>query len=385
MTFSKGQVRILCVGRDMRGGGAERVQATLLRFLNRDRFLLTAAYMSREGVLSAELPADVRAIYGNFGRASRMAAAHQFFKRLVALARQHDVIFGMQEGSPIYFAVLAALVTRRPAIGWIHNLWSRLALSAGIWNRPASKCLYPLAKSIICVSHKVQADLTAMKPELRPKLHVLANPLDTATISNQAHQAAPEWVHSWWTGKKILACGRLTRQKGFDLLLEGIAALRQKGLNCRLVILGEGEERSALLERTHALGLSDRVLLPGFYPNPYPIFKVADVFVLSSRFEGLGMVMLEAMVLGVPVVAFNCEGGGPEEILGDGSSGLLVEPLHTQQLADGVERLLFDHSFRSRCVVAASQKVRQYDAPLVARRFEDLFVHTVCDARSNLS
>jgi glycosyltransferase involved in cell wall biosynthesis len=116
--------------------------------------------------------------------------------------------------------------------------------------------------------------------------------------------------------------GRLTRQKAFDVLIRAFVEVR-KDHRARLMILGEGDERPALEGLVNKYGLEQDIILPGFVPNPYPYMAHAAAFVLSSRWEGLPTVLVEAMALGAPVISTDCP-SGPREILLDGKYGQLV-------------------------------------------------------------
>jgi glycosyltransferase involved in cell wall biosynthesis len=136
----------------------------------------------------------------------------------------------------------------------------------------------------------------------------------------------------------VLAVGRLTAQKAFDVLIQAFARVRKTRL-ARLLILGEGEERSALEAMIRQFGLAQDIGLPGFVPNPYPYMAHAALFVLSSEFEGLPTVLVEAMSVGTPVIATDCP-SGPREILMDGRHGQLVPMGDPIALADAIETTL---------------------------------------------
>ncbi|NJS16372.1 MAG: glycosyltransferase [Nostocaceae cyanobacterium CSU_2_110] len=120
----------------------------------------------------------------------------------------------------------------------------------------------------------------------------------------------------------FLAVGRLTEQKDFSTLIKAFSLVRKEKL-ARLIILGEGEARGQLEATIKNLGISEDVLLPGFTDNPYAYMYNANAFVLSSRWEGLPTVLIEAMACGCPVVATDCP-SGPQEILAAGKYGELV-------------------------------------------------------------
>jgi glycosyltransferase involved in cell wall biosynthesis len=152
-------------------------------------------------------------------------------------------------------------------------------------------------------------------------------------------------------------------QKDFTTLLDAVA---QAGRSTRLqlVILGEGPERSRLEDHAVSLGIAERVQFPGFLANPYPVLARARVFVSSSRFEGFGIAIVEAMTLRVPVVATDCR-SGPAEILGHGSFGRLVPVGDSAALAAAIGAALADPG----PVAEAARSATEYDVARVADRY----------------
>ncbi|MEF8823758.1 MAG: glycosyltransferase [Desulfohalobiaceae bacterium] len=200
------------------------------------------------------------------------------------------------------------------------------------------RLLYPWADGIIAVSDGVADDLAAVTHIPRSGISVLANPVITPELHRMAAQ---ESLSEWFSRAEpalIVAVGRLTRQKGFDVLLSAFAELLRHR-RASLLILGEGPERQKLERQAEELGLGDRVHLPGFDANPYAYLARADLFVLSSRFEGSPNVLKEALALGTPVVATDCR-SGPREILKDGRYGPLVPVDDPKSLAEAMERVL---------------------------------------------
>jgi glycosyltransferase involved in cell wall biosynthesis len=200
------------------------------------------------------------------------------------------------------------------------------------------RLLYPWADGIIAVSEGVADDLAAVTQIPRSKISVLANPV----ITPELHRLAAEDPANEWFSRaepaRIVAVGRLTRQKGFDVLLSAFAELLRHR-RASLLILGEGPERQRLERQAEKLGLRDRVHLPGFDPNPYSHMARADLFVLSSRFEGSPNALKEALALGTPVVATDCR-SGPGQILQNGRYGPLVPVEDPHALAEAMERAL---------------------------------------------
>ncbi|MDH3469616.1 MAG: glycosyltransferase, partial [Gammaproteobacteria bacterium] len=206
----------------------------------------------------------------------------------------------------------------------LHNTYS--ILYAGDPNRDNKVAklhkYFSRCAGIIAVSRGVAADfveLTGVPSEL---VQHIPNPVITPAVYELSDQPV---AHPWLRNKTlpvILAAGRLREQKNFPLLLTAFAAL-QTSQKCRLIILGDGPQRSQLETLITTLRIQDCVSLVGQVANPYNYMKQANLFVLSSNFEGLGNVLVEALALGTPVVSTDCR-NGPSEILQDGQYGTLV-------------------------------------------------------------
>lgn len=157
----------------------------------------------------------------------------------------------------------------------------------------------------------------------------------------------------------FLAAGRLDQQKGFDLLLEAFRSVARQYQEIDLIIAGEGEERANLEQQRAALGLANRVLLPGAVENMTSAMRGALAFVLSSRFEGFPNVLTEAMSLGKAVLAFDCR-TGPGELIAHGRDGLLVKPEHAETLAKAMLDLYRNPELRAELGKNAGRKMRAF-------------------------
>ena len=198
------------------------------------------------------------------------------------------------------------------------------------WVKP----FYPWAHAIVVVSKGAADDLMrCVEPPAR-KVHVIYNPIVTPDLF---HRAEAPLSHAWFQPGQppvILGVGRLTLQKDFPTLLRAFAIV-QAQRPARLMILGEGELRAELEHLAAQLGIKDKLALPGFVENPYPYLKGAAVFVLSSRWEGLPTVLVEALALGTPVVSTNCP-SGPAEVLAECNYGKLVPIGDVESMAQAI-------------------------------------------------
>ncbi len=178
-------------------------------------------------------------------------------------------------------------------------------------------------------------------------------------------------------GPVVMAVGRFSEEKGFAMLIEAFARSGLGGGGWRLVILGEGPDRSALEEQVRGTGLQDRVLLPGLVPDPEIWLQHAEIFVLSSLYEGFPNALLEAMGCGVAAIAFDCP-SGPGEIIQHGRSGLLVPAADVEALAKAVAALAEDPQRRRELGRSARAEVGvRFALPAIVKQWEAL-VRSVC-------
>lgn len=229
-------------------------------------------------------------------------------------------------------AIRAAVVARRLAgvqtriVGRLGtNLSAALEGRAGLsrWMRTAPmRWIYPVVDKVVCVSEGVLEDTARLAGLTAGQLTVIRNPVVTPRLGELAGESVDHaWAHDD-SVPLILGAGRLTEQKDFDTLVRAFAIVRG-ARPARLVILGDGRLRSKLEARINELGLKDDVALPGFTSNPYAWMARADLFVLSSAWEGSPNVLTEALALGIPSVSTDCP-SGPREVLADGRFGPLV-------------------------------------------------------------
>jgi glycosyltransferase involved in cell wall biosynthesis len=215
----------------------------------------------------------------------------------------------------------------------------------------AYKVLYPSADAIIAVSEGVRRHLVEDLGIPDSLIKVVYNPVDSEEIVRMSREPVAE---PWLDGNSvpvILAAGRLFPEKGLDLLLDAFRLVLDRR-QARLVILGEGVLRDSLTEQVERLGLGGKVRMPGFVDNPFAYMARAHLFVLSSRREGFGNVLVEALACGCPVVSTDCP-GGPREILEDGRWGTLTPTGDREALARAIQEALDKNADRRRLLERA--------------------------------
>jgi glycosyltransferase involved in cell wall biosynthesis len=211
---------------------------------------------------------------------------------------------------------------------------------------------YRWSDVIVCVSEGVQHDFRCRFPSLAGKLRVIYNPVPIEEILVKAGESRSG--HPWLDEKEdpvVLALGRFVPQKDFACLIQSVAIARDR-CSCRLILVGDGVLRESLLNLVGELGITDYVRIVGHQDNPYKLMKNADVVAVSSRWEGFGLTIVEALALGIPVVATDCP-SGPAEILEGGRFGRLVPVGDTESLATAI------HDSISTGSVATASEQRQ--------------------------
>jgi glycosyltransferase involved in cell wall biosynthesis len=294
-------------------GGVERMVNHLIRgFLEAGRRVDVLALKRRGGHFQS-LPAGARVVPI---RPAHSALAVPAVARYLRRVRPRALLAAKDRaGRAAVRARTLAGVDTRVVVRIGNNLSAslaqrtRLQRSLRLW--PIQR-LYPQVDAIVAVSAGVRDDVIATSGIARERVHEVANPVVTPEVDQLAQAEAG---HPWVSGDRplVVATGRLTRQKDFVTLLRAFARLLESR-PARLVILGEGEQRRALEAEAAGLHLRDAVDLPGFRANPYPLMVRADLFALSSQWEGSPNALTEALHLGVPAVATDCP-SGPSALL----------------------------------------------------------------------
>tara|TARA_A100001035_G_scaffold277906_2_gene275676 strand:- start:626 stop:1741 length:1116 start_codon:yes stop_codon:yes gene_type:complete len=234
-----------------------------------------------------------------------------------------------------------------------------------------SRIFYRFAKGIIAVSKGVRDDISKLSKIDKNKIKVIYNPAASG-INWPSAELINGFKENLWKGNqglKILAVGTLKEQKGFDVLINSIDMLEENfKQKVQLTILGEGPERKNLADQIHRLNLEKFIFMPGFQIDPYPWFFSADLFVLSSRWEGFGNVIVEALEAGLPVVSTNCL-SGPSEILQDGKFGELVSTEDPKSLSDAiVKSLTVEHDKQD-----LISRAKDFSIPKISMQYIDFF------------
>jgi glycosyltransferase involved in cell wall biosynthesis len=305
------------------GGGAERMMLNLAQGAVAAGVAVDLVVGKADGPYLALVPPGCTLV--DLG-AARVLGALPGLVRYLRRRRPRALLAAMDHANMVaLWARALARVPTRVCVSVRSNLSQEAAHSpflAGRWMPRLARAFYPRADAVIAVSQGVADDLDRLLGAGRARILVIPNPVVTPELAALAAASAD---HPWLqpgTAPVILAAGRLAPQKDYPTLIRAFAALSAER-DLRLIILGEGPERAALESLIQQLGLGDRVALPGFRDNPFAYMSRARLFVLSSAWEGLPGVLIQAMACGTPVVSTDCP-SGPREVLADGRFGPLV-------------------------------------------------------------
>jgi glycosyltransferase involved in cell wall biosynthesis len=306
---------------DMGGGGAERVALKLMEDFLAAGHRVDLLLLRREGELLPMVPSGVRLIDL---AAPRLRQALRPLIRYFREERPDALQASMWPLTVIAIAAHRLARSRARLMVSDHTILSRQYASFGrsvsAALRMTTRLFYPLADACVAVSGEVARDLSALSGVDPARIEVIYNPIAAPPPILPAEREAAEAA---WGGAdaRVLSVGSIKAEKNYPLLIAAFARLLSTR-PARLIILGEGPLRPELEGLIAALGLGDRVLMGGFVASPSAYYESADVFTLSSDFEGFGNVLVEAMRAGLAIVS--TASGGPDEILADGTYGRLV-------------------------------------------------------------
>lgn len=355
-------MRIVFVIPNLGPGGAERVASLLVNEWVRgghEVSLVTFEMPDTEPFFAIDRRVDVQTLAADSskrGIAARLGANVRRVRRLRSLLkdlRPDAVVAFMTEASVVALAAAKGLgipvvvsernQPDRPGLGGIHRLGRRLT--------------YTSAAAIVVQT----ADIAEWARRFGVPVEIIPNPVSIEPLAPERRASPPI----------VAAMGRLTGQKGFDVLIASFASIAGRHPDWRLVIHGEGPERAGLERAAAVSECGGRISLPGLSKDAAAALAQASLFVLPSRFEGYPNVLIEALAAGLPVIATSCPGGNAE-ILGEGEFGLLVPPDDSSALAKALDTMMSSADVRAMYAALSRDAVAGLETSGVSRRWLDL-------------
>ncbi len=368
---------------NLSGGGAERMLCDIVGYMNPEKYDITVQTFYDVGAYKHRLPAYVRYrtvvsrkadvirkvngrvlwqkmpkgyVYEKYIRQDydyEVAFLEGLSTKLIA-----DGIKDKKEGGPKRFA-------------WVHaDLFTYYYTGKFYGSVEEEAASYQKFDRVVCVSENAK-DCFIKRYGDTANLCVKYNFIDRERILKMSREMPAHGLPQKAGGEfLIVTVGRLNVQKGYDRLLSAIHELHSGGMPCRLWIFGEGEERGALERYIKQNGMCEYVELFGFVDNPYCYIKEGDLFVCSSRGEGYGLAIAEAMLLGVPVVSTDC--AGPAELLNHGEAGLIVEN-SKEGIRRGMVEMYESKEMRLKFQKAGMERVHFFEPSYRMSQIEELF------------
>lgn len=350
-------------------GGAARTFLNLINNIDRNRFNPILVTCNYEGNYEHDLKEDIKFI---------KLPTKRLRSAIIPLAKvikseKADIVFST---IPNYntIAILANLLSFTKA----KNIVREAALLGGTFTSNMKLILYGLlyifASSVIALSKGVKDNIIKRYKVNKNKIQVIYNPVDIDTIqTSMQEEMNKDHLPYFNMGEKtIVTAGRLVPDKDHKTLLKALSILTKK-VDSHLVILGEGELEEELKNYAIELNISERVHFIGFQKNPYVYFRHADVFVLSSKREGFGHVLTEALATKTPVVSTNCKPGAVE-VLENGKYGKLCEVGDPESMAEVIySTLMLTDTERNHVINEGLKRVEEFNVKLIVKQYEGVF------------
>jgi glycosyltransferase involved in cell wall biosynthesis len=358
-------MRILCFLPDLGGGGAQRTLINLAASFKLAGHDVILGAAQADGPARAWIDASVEMVAVGSGQ---LRNALFPLAKLLRERRPDVVLSSVLDANIVAAAARVFAGTPRSGLVVRETNSQRARDDIGAVRRRLARHAYRSADAVVALSEGVRRELIEDFALRSDRVVTIHNPVEFDTLVEEAKAAPPPPAKK--DGLWIMGVGRLLRQKGYDRLIRAVASLQRPDV--RLVLVGEGPDRAALQTQADELGIGDRLIMPGFVRQPMQWLAAADLFVLSSRWEGFGHVIVEAMAAGAPVIAFDCP-HGPRDIIRNGENGILVPDADETALTAAISELLDNRDRAMAFATRAKADAVRFSSATIAAQYLKLF------------
>jgi len=356
-------MKIIIITRSMWAGGAERVIAEIVTYLSRNNFEAKIITID-DDIVQYEIPDNVELIA--IGKQSNFKLTDKFCRyyktRKIIKKEKPELVLSMPEDIGIY--VIPALYgTKVPVVVSERNNPKVMPWKKS--TRLLRKLVYPFVDGIIFQTHEAS---DFFSDRIRSKSIVLPNPINSKSFPER------------WCGERrkiIVGAGRLDKQKNFKLLIDAFLRVNRIHSDYKLIIYGEGKERQNLTNYAESVLPEGSYLFPGRSSDLIYEMYQASIFVLSSDFEGMPNVLIEAMSIGLPVVSTDCPAGGPRELIANNKNGILVPVGDEVALSDAIIKVISNLDFAKFIGENAISIKNEYDVEVVGKMWLDYLISKI--------
>ena len=379
------KARILFFLPSFSGGGAERTVLNILKSYDRELVDIKVCLLDFNGNYSALVPDNSILNHQDKGRFSVAKASNPLYSlyKFVGFilptqyrairSFQPDIIMTITESMNYMSIIWKVLGVTRDMI-WVirsgNNILAEARSKGFLFGHILKNLLriaYSKADHIITLTNGAKSQILSRYSIKESKVSVIANPVDLEEITSLSKASIK------YPFRYLLGVGRLAPQKNFKLLLEAYHQSIAPSKGIHLVILGVGSEWQKLMQRVNELGIEALVHFEGFQENPYSYMKNAEVFILSSSWEGFGHVLVEAMACQCPVISTNCD-FGPYEILDKGSFGKLVAVNDMNLMSEEINTVItLEEKKRNELIQKGNDRAHDFSTEKIVRAYEHLF------------
>jgi glycosyltransferase involved in cell wall biosynthesis len=366
MNINKSKLKVLFVLGSLRLGGGERQIMYFLKLLDRKYFVPILCIFSKTGPLEKELPIDVKVYDLTFKRTIMPFVIWHLFALI--LKEKPQIVYSNLAGTNIplgFVRIITALFVRKTlyCISVVNNF--------NYYNKKTkilARFLMPRMDIVFACASGLYQQLKSKLNLSKEKLKVLYNGVDVDFIRKRSVKPVDhEWLESKWPC--IVTVADFIPQKGLHDLIRAFSIVNLK-MHSYLILIGDGKLRKELEALAIKLGVHDKIDFLGYKANSNKYVKKADVFVLSSHWEGLATVLLEAAIVGTPIAATNTP-FGVTDVIKDGVTGLIAPVGNINVLSEKIITLLNDKKLKEKCTKNAYEHVlRKYSIQEIVRKFE---------------